>query len=68
MQRHSRYLEAADRIEALTQDELLDEVNRAFHDYDNRRKLAVEILQCPGMEEVIIDELESMGFLVTEAS
>jgi len=50
------------------QHELLSEVDRAFDDYDRRRKKAVAMLSQPGMEEAIIDELESMGFIVTEAS
>jgi hypothetical protein len=51
-----------------TQYELLDEVNRAFDDYDSHRKKAVEILSQPSMEEAIVDELENMGFIITEAS
>ena len=56
------------RSRRATQHELLSEVDRAFEDYNRRRKKAVEILSQPGMEEAIVDELESMGFIITEAS
>ena len=46
----------------------LKAVETAFIDYDKRRKIAEEILKRPGMEEALIDELESMGFEVIEAT
>ena len=51
-----------------TQYELSNEVYRAFNDYDSHRKKAIEILSQTGMVEAIVDELESMGFIITEAS
>ena len=45
---------------------LYEEVKMVFEKYDNKRAIAAEILDVDGIEEAIIDELESRGFDVTE--
>ena len=40
----------------------------ALRNYDQGREMARAILEISGMEEVIIDELESMGFIVSSSS
>lgn len=51
-----------------SQSELLNEVDNSIKTYEQRRKIAEEILKKTGMEEAIIDELEMMGFSVIEKS
>lgn len=41
---------------------LYEEVKMVFEKYDNKRAIAAEILDVDGIEEAIIDELESRGF------
>ena len=46
---------------------LYEELKDIFERYNSMRTIASELLDCEGMEEAVIDELESRGYEITES-
>jgi hypothetical protein len=45
-----------------------EEIKLSIERYNKNRKFASEVLDMNGMEEAMIDELESRGFVVEEST